>query len=164
MLAEASKPRSDRDCFSIPPQCPLPSLRITMEQPLHSCMTKGVIADGDQLRTGPKWIMSRRGRLKLYANRLECGDWTIRHDDIREAILSSFRSPLLRIPGYVLAVRTETETYHFGLNGGRYWQGNLPFPVTRQRVRLGLSPISIVARGVLIGYAVYFVWRWIDSR
>ena len=28
--------------------------------------SKAVIADGDQLRTGPKWITSRRGLLKLY--------------------------------------------------------------------------------------------------
>lgn len=134
-----------------------------MDQPLHSCMTKAVIADGDQLRTGPKWIMSRRGRLKLYSDRLECGDWAIAYDNVREAVLSSFRSPILRIPGYVLAVRTENETYHFGLNGCRYWKGELPFPVTRQQTKLKMSLISILARAVLIGYAVYFVWRWIAS-
>ncbi len=135
-----------------------------MDQPLHSCMTKAVIADGDQLRTGPKWITSRRGRLKVYSDRLECGDWTIRYDDISEAVLSSFRSPILRIPGYVLAVRTHNDTYHFGLNGWRYWKGDLPFPVTRQQTRLKMSSISILARAVLIGYTVYFVWRWTASR
>lgn len=134
-----------------------------MEEPLYCCMTKAVIADGDQLRTGPKWITSRRGRLKLYPDRLECGDWTIAYDDIREAVLSSFRSPILRIRGYVLAVRTDNDTYHFGLNGWRYWKGELPFPVTRQQSKLKMSPISIVARAVLIGYAVYFVWRWVAS-
>ena len=82
-------------------------------------MTKAVIGDGDQLRTGPKWITSRRGLLKLYSDRLTCGDWTIAYDDIREAVLSSFRSPILRIPGYILAVRTDNDTYHFGLNGWR---------------------------------------------
>jgi len=132
-----------------------------MEQPLHTCMTKGVIADGDQLRTGPNWIMSRRGRLKVYHDRLECGDWDIRYPDVREAVLSSFRSPILRIPGYVLAVRTDNDTYHFGLNGGQYWKGELPFPVKRQRVRLKMSPISILARAVLIGYLLYFLWRWL---
>jgi len=136
---------------------------LKMEQPLHTCMTKAVIGDGDQLRTGPKWITSRRGRLKLYSDRLECGDWAIQYDDIREAVLSSFRSPILRIPGYVLAVRTDTNTYHFGLNGRRYWKGNLPFPATRQQAKLKMSPISILARAVLIGYAIYFVWRWIAS-
>jgi hypothetical protein len=101
--------------------------------------------------------------LKLYADRLECGDWTIRYDDIREAVLSSFRSPILRIAGYVLAVRTDTDTYHFGLNGWRYWKGELPLPVTRQQAKLKMSPISILARAVLIGYAIYLVWSWIAS-
>ena len=122
-------------------------------------MTKAVIADGDQLRTGPKWITARRGLLKIYPDRLECGNWTIEYTEIREAVLSSFRSPILRIPGYILAVRTNDDTYHFGLNGWRYWKGELPFPVMRVQARLKMSPISIVARAVLIGYAVYFVWN-----
>ncbi len=137
---------------------------IKMDKPLHSCMTKAVIGDGDQLRTGPKWITARRGLLKLYSDRLTCGDWTIAYDDICEAVLSSFRSPILRIPGYILAVRTDNDTYHFGLNGWRYWMGELPFPVTRNQTRLRMSLISILARVVLIGYALYFVWTWISSR
>ena len=135
-----------------------------MEQTLHSCMTKAVIADGDQLQSGPQWITSRRARLKLYEDRLECGDWSIRYDDIRQAVLSSFRSPILRTPGYVLAVRTDTETYHFGLNGWRYWKGKLPFHVIRQKSKLRLSLLSFLARAVLIAYAAYFVWNWLTSR
>jgi len=131
---------------------------------IYACMTKAVIADGDQLRTGPKWITSRRGILKLYVDRLECGDWKIRYDDIDEAILSSIRTPILRIPGYVLAVRTSGSTYHFGLNGWRFWKGPLPFAVIRRKAKLKLSPLSILARAVLIGYVAYAVWNWIASR
>ena len=131
-----------------------------MEQPIHSCLTKAVIADGDQVRSGPKWIMSRRARLHLLEDRLDCGDWTIRYDEIREAVLSSFRSHILRIPGFGLAVRTENKTYHFGLNGSRYWDGELPFPVTRQKSKLRMSLLSFMARVVLIGYACYLAWAW----
>lgn len=131
-----------------------------MEQPLHSCMTKAVIADGDQLESGPRWITSRRARLKLFADRLQCGDWTIRYCEIRGATLASFRSHVLRIPGYVLSVRTDTKTYHFGLSGSSYWMHDLPFPVRRTKGRLRLSLISLLARAALIGYALYFVWRW----
>jgi hypothetical protein len=116
------------------------------------------------LRTGPKWITSRRGLLKLYPDRLECGNWTVVYSEIREAVLSSFRSPILRIPGYVLAVRTDKETYHFGLNGWAYWKGELPFPVTREQARIRMSAISILARVVLIGFAIYFMWNWIANR
>lgn len=127
-------------------------------------MTKAVVADGDQLRTGLNWAFSRRGRLKLFSDRLECGDWTIPYDEIREAVLSSFRSPILRIPGYILAVRTDSHTYHFGLNGGQYWESELAFPVTRQQAKLRMSPISLLARAVLIGYAVYFAYHWLASK
>ena len=123
-------------------------------------MTKAIIADGDQLRTGPKWITSRRAKLRLFTDRLECSDWTIRYDDIREAVLTSFRSPILRIPGYVLAARTDDKTYHFGLNGWRYWEGELPFPVRRENGRLRMSPLSIVARAVVIGYVIYALYRY----
>ncbi|TWU05437.1 hypothetical protein [Allorhodopirellula heiligendammensis] len=132
-----------------------------MTQPVHSCMTKAIIADGDQLELGPRWMRSRRARLRLFEDRLICGDWSVRYDDIREAVLASFRSPILRIPGYVLSARTDSHTYHFGLNGSRYWKGDLPFPVTRTKTRLRMSWISIAARTVLIGYVAYAAWQWI---
>ncbi|MCC9641628.1 hypothetical protein LOC71_05030 [Rhodopirellula sp. JC740] len=91
-----------------------------MTQPFHSCMTKAIIANGDQLETGPQWITSRRARLRLFDDHLVCGDWTVRYEDIREAVLASFRSTILRIPGYFLSARTDDHTYHFGLNGWRY--------------------------------------------
>lgn len=99
----------------------------------------------------------------LYGDRLECGNWTVPYDQIRDAVLTSFRSPILRIPGYVLSVRTDEKTYHFGLSGSRYWRGELPFPVNRERGRLRLSAISLLARGVLLGFVVYYAWRWLAS-
>ena len=132
-----------------------------MTHPIHSCMTKAIIADGDQLETGPQWITSRRAILRLYEDHLTCGDWNVRYDDIREAVVASFRSPILCIPGYILSARTDTHTYHFGLNGWRYWSDELPFPVTRVKTRLRMSWISIVARVILFGYIGYAVWRWL---
>jgi hypothetical protein len=122
-------------------------------------MTKAVIADGDQLECGPRWITSRRATLKLFDDRLECGDWTVPYEEIRDAILSSFRSPILRIPGFVLAVRTDAQTYHFGLNGGRFWNGQLPFAVERRKSKLRLSPISLLARIAVIGGIFYLLWQ-----
>jgi hypothetical protein len=135
-----------------------------MNQPIHSCMTKAVIADGDQLESGPQWLTSRRGRLKLFDDHLECGNWSIRYEDIREALLTSFRSHILQIPGYVLAIRTDTQTYHFGLNGWRYWDGELPFPVKRTQARLKMSLFSFLVRAMVLGYIVYVAWRWIGTN
>lgn len=122
-------------------------------------MTKAVVADGDQLECGPRWITSRRAILKLYNDRLECGDWTVPYEEIRDAILSSFRTPILRLPGFVLAVRTDAETYHFGLNGGRYWNGELPFGVERTKSKLRLSLVSLLARIAVIGGILYLLWQ-----
>ena len=130
-----------------------------MAEPIYKCMTKAVVGDGDQLECGPQWITSRRATLKLFQDRLECGDWTVRYEDIREAILSAFRSPILRIPGFVLAVRTNDQTFHFGLNGGRYWDGELPFEVERKKSRLRLSPISLLARIAVVGGILYLLWQ-----
>ena len=125
-------------------------------KPLFRGMTKGVIAEGDQLRYGPAWVTARRGILKVYPDRLECGDWTIPFTEVREAVLSSFRSAI-GIPGYVLRVDTADRTYHFGLNGGRYWKGELPFPVRREEAKLRYSAFSLVARVILIALVIYYL-------
>ena len=108
--------------------------------------------------------MSRRGSLKVFAAHLECGDWGIDYSDIKNAVLCSFRSFFLRIPGHILTVETEDRTYHFGLNGwGRFWKGDLPFEVKRENGKLGFTWFSIVMRLVLIGYVAYAIWHWIAS-
>lgn len=134
-----------------------------MNQPIHTCVTKAVVADGDQLESGPQWLTARRARLKLFDDHLECGDWSIPYEDIHEAVLTSFRSHILQIPGYVLAVRTDSKTYHFGLNGFRFWEGELPFPVRRTKARLRLSLFSFVMRAVVVGCIAYLVWEWLQS-
>lgn len=135
-----------------------------MSKLLYNCMTKAVVGDGDQLRTGPKWILARRGTLKVFDDHLECGDWRIDYAQIREAILLSFRTHVLRIPGYVLAVRTDTATYHFGLNGWGYWKKELPFPVRRDNARLRLSPFSVIVRLIVAGCLAYIVWQRITGN
>jgi len=71
-----------------------------MSQLIHQCMTKGVTAEGDQLKRGPSWILARRGKLKLFDDHLECGNWTIQYSEISKATLYSVRQNFI-IPGYV---------------------------------------------------------------
>jgi hypothetical protein len=124
---------------------------------LHNCMTKATTAEGDALRHSQNWVMARRAILQVWSDRLVCGDWTIPHDSIREAVLYSIRSSFF-IPGYVLRVRTDDRTFQFGLNAGKFWRGDLPFPVSRERGRLSYSPFSLVIRLIIIGYLLYYVW------
>ncbi|MEM9906117.1 MAG: hypothetical protein AAF921_13950 [Cyanobacteria bacterium P01_D01_bin.44] len=58
-----------------------------MSKLLHRYMTKATIAEGDHIRRSFNWVMSRRGLLKVYDDRLACGDWDIPYADIEEAVL-----------------------------------------------------------------------------
>ena len=111
---------------------------------LHQCMTKATTAEGDALRHSQNWLLSRRATLQVWSDRLVCGNWVIPYSAFVEATLFSTRQML--IPCYVLRVRTADRTYQFGLNPGRYWSGDLPFPVVREKARLGYSPFSLALR------------------
>jgi len=124
---------------------------------LHSCVTKATTAEGDALRRSLNWVLARRAFLQVWSDRLVCGDWTIPYDTILESVLYSIRSPFF-IPGYILRVRTADRTYQFGLNAGKFWRGDLPFLVSRERGRLSYSPFSIVVRLILLGSLLYYVW------
>jgi hypothetical protein len=138
---------------------------LRMSKLLHKCMAKATTAEGDQRKYRPNWITSRRGSLKVFDDHLECGDWRIGYSEIKNAVLYSFRSFFLRIPGYILTVDTEDRTYHFGLNGwGRFWKSELPFAAKREKGELGFTWFSIVVRLILVGYIGYIAWRWIASR
>lgn len=125
--------------------------------PVHQCLTKATTAEGDQMRYGPNWLFSRRGMLKVFDDRLVCGDWSIPFSEISEATLYSYQSSFF-IPGYVLKVQTAQKTYHFGLNGSAYWKGDLPFPVKREKSNLGYSPFSVVVRVLAVVCLVYWLW------
>ena len=138
---------------------------LPMSELLHKCMTKATTAEGDQRKYGPNWVTSRRGLLKVFDDHLECGDWRIDYAEIKDAVLCSFRSFFLRIPGYILTVETDDRTYHFGLNGwGRFWKGNLPLDAKRETGKLRFTWFSIVVRVILVGYIGYLVWQWITTR
>lgn len=130
----------------------------TMKIPLHRCITKVVIADGDQLEAGPNWLLSRRAVLCLYDDHLQCSDWNLAYSEIRKAILTSFKTPILRLSGHVLSIHCGEDTYHFGLNASEYWDLDLPFPVVRTSARLRLSLVSILARCAVAGGIAYLTW------
>lgn len=122
-------------------------------------MTKATLAEGDQLRYSANWVTARRAWLKVFADRLVCGDWVIAIADIREAVLISLWQGVF--PAYVLRIRTDEYTYSFGLNRGKYWRGELPFDVRREKGKLSYSRFSIAYRLVLlVGLAAYLWWSF----
>ena len=129
-----------------------------MSEILYKCMTKAIISDADQVRHSLEWVMSRRGILKVFSDRLECGDWVIPYNEINHAVLTSIRSSLF-LPGYVLRVQTDSKTYQFGLNWGRFWKTELPFFITREKGHLGYSKFSVLMRVFLILFLAYWLWK-----
>jgi len=128
-------------------------------EPIHRCMTKGVHGAADQFEYGLGWVTSRRATLKVFRDRLECGNWTIPFSSIEQAVL--FETKQWFIPCYVLKVRTNDSTYQFGLNPGKFWSGELPFEVERQKGRLKYSAFSIAIRVVL---AAGIIWYFYANR
>lgn len=127
------------------------------KETIHSCMTKAIVADGDHIMPSAHWAVSRRGILKVFSDRLECGNWSIPYSEIEEAVLHSGAG--LLFPGYVLQVRTKDRTFHFGLNLGRFWRNELPFPVRRKPRSLGRTLAVYAIRGVVLAVLVYWLWR-----
>ena len=127
---------------------------------LYSCRVKALRAAGEQLQYGLNWAFSRRGRLKVYNDHLTCGDWRVEYSEVKAATLYTFRSTFY-LPGHILKLETADRTYHFGLNGAKFWKGELPFPVEREKAKLRYSWPSLLARIVLIGYLVHLLWKWL---
>ena len=109
---------------------------------LHKCQVKAVRSKDTKVCLGLRWIFSRRGRLKVFCDRLECGDWHISYSAITEAVLHSM--PWLWTKAYVLVVCTDETTYQFGLNPGSFWSGDLPFAVKRRQGGLFWTLFNVV--------------------
>jgi hypothetical protein len=125
-------------------------------EPIHRCMTKGVQGTADQFEYSLSWVTARRATLKLFPDRLECGNWIILFTAIEHAIL--FETKQWFIPCYVLKIRTAETTYQFGLNPGNFWSGDLPFEVERQKGQLKYSAYSIATRVMLVAGIIWYLY------
>lgn len=105
-------------------------------------MTKATLGEGEEIRHSQNWVVARRALLKVFGDHLECGDWRIPFSEIDDAVL--FRTRQMFIPCYVLRVQARGQTYQFGLNPGRFWAKELPFPVRRETAAVRYSPFSIL--------------------
>ncbi|MEO1402091.1 MAG: hypothetical protein AAFV72_12705 [Cyanobacteria bacterium J06635_1] len=119
-------------------------------------MTKATTAEGNDIRRSLNWVVSRRGLLQIYDDRLECGNWNIPYADVEEAVL--FRTRQMFIPGYVLRIKAHGKIYQFGLNPGRFWASELPFPAERRSAKLKLSWFSLTVRVAALVVLGYWIW------
>ena len=125
-------------------------------KPIYQCRAKGVRGAAEEFEYGLKWITARRAFLKVFDHQLECGDWTIPYEEIKEAELFHTRSGI--IPCFILKVKTEANTFQFGLSGNKFWKGELPFQATRTKGRLKFSLFSLAFRILLIGAVTWYIF------
>ncbi len=128
-----------------------------LEQPLYRAWTKAIRGGGGELRSGMRWIGSRRGWLKIFPDRVECGDWTIANSSIREAVLYKSRQEL--IPVSVLWLATTEATYQFGFNPWVQLERHLCFPFQVEYVKIKRSAFSVIVRLVALGVLLSWLWR-----
>jgi hypothetical protein len=128
-----------------------------MARDLHKCMAKACRVHSDSIYDSFRWVLSRRGILRVTDESLHFGDWAIPYSGIDEAVL--FRIRQMFIPGYVLRVRARGSVYQFGLRYGRFWKGELPFEAERRRARIRLTPARIVIRVLFFAILAYWIWR-----
>lgn len=123
--------------------------------------TKALRNEEEPLAYRPfRWLFSRRAYLVVTEVQLQCGDWVIPFDSLKEAVIYEFES-IFFVKGYLLVVKTDNGSFQFGLNPSAYWEGDLPFPVRREQKTLGGLWIR---RALFLGAILYGLWteysRW----
>jgi hypothetical protein len=130
-------------------------------KPRYQCWVKATDAEAGPPRYSASWALARRARLRVFSDRLECGDWIIPSSEVQDAVL--FEARQWFIPVFILSLQTSRRTYQFGINPWVRVSHHLPFACRHERVRLGYSAFSIGARVVLLAYLAYTGWRWFSG-
>ena len=124
---------------------------------LHRCWTKATDREPGPPRYSLNWVVSRRGWLRVFADRLECGDWLIPTISVTGATL--YAAGL----GRVLVVATPDRTYQFGLNPWCRIEQHLPFGITKERLKLRYSRFSVLLRVAVLAYLLYLLMQWLRA-
>ena len=127
-----------------------------MDEPLYRAWTKGTIQGEGEPRYGLHWINSRRARFRVFADRVQCGDWIIPNSSIKEAVV--FKSWQGLIPVSVLRLTTGDRTYQFGFNPWARVEQHLPFEFRTEAIKLKYSAVSFVLRLAVLAYLMYWLW------
>ena len=112
-------------------------------------MTKAIKTDSEEFKRSSKWTFARRGSLVVKDDELQMNDWVFPYTEIDEAVLFKTKT-LFFITCYILMIKTKGAIYQFGLNPSKFWEGELPFPATRQTGKTGFSTYSIILRIIAI--------------
>lgn len=118
-------------------------------------MVKATKKEGENIRCSLNWVLSRRGMLYVMSDSLKCGNWNIPYPEIDEAIIYSV--PWLFTSAYVLLIKSKGQIYQFGLNPGRFWKGDLPFPVKRENNNNKYWNVVNIIRFIIFGILIFWI-------
>jgi hypothetical protein len=131
---------------------------VSADEPLFACWTKATTRESGPPRFAASWLAARRGRLFLFGDRLECGDWVVPYAAIRRAVLYRLKGV---VGGAVLEIEIPSTTFQFGLNPWVPIERHLRFPYTTESVRMRYSALAVVLRVTVAAWLVYaLVERW----
>lgn len=126
-------------------------------KPIYKAWCKGTNREDSEPRYSQNWAFSRRGWFKVYADRVECGAWSIPLSEVKRAIV--YRAKQMFIPVTVLHLITDNGSYQFGFNPWANPIRHLNMEFEEQKVRLRYSPFSVAIRIALVGYIGFLLWQ-----
>lgn len=120
-------------------------------------MTKATDREAGGPRRSLNWAAARRGMFKVFADRVEVGDWRIPFASVDRAALH--RVPYLFVFKLdVLELEADGRTYQFGFNPWADPVPHLPLEIERRAGKLGYSKFSVVVRLLAAAAVLYFLW------
>ncbi len=107
-------------------------------------------------------MVSKRAWLKLFDDRIECGDWTVPYSEIDEVVL--YKAKDFVIPALVLKLTTKDNVYQFGINPWCKIAEYLPISFREEKSSLGYSWLTTILRIAILCYLLYWTWdTWIAT-
>jgi hypothetical protein len=120
----------------------------------YQCMCKAIEREDNEPQYSPKWITAKRAMFKVFEDHIDCGSWKINYSDIKEVTL--YKTSQMFIPVNVLHIITKSGSYQFGFNPWAKPFTHLPMDYETKKVKLAMSPVSILIRIAALGYLGYY--------
>lgn len=121
-------------------------------------MTKGLAEEvPGQIIRSQKWIAARRGELEVHEDRIVCGEWDVPFSTAKEIVL--YKGWQFLFPLKVLELVVFNKAYQFGINGWCRIEPHLPGGYRTEKLKLQMSPFSIVIRVIALLVLAYWLWE-----
>ncbi|WP_224826747.1 hypothetical protein [Cognatishimia sp. MH4019] len=119
--------------------------------PVWSAFVKVATGISGPPRPSLAWALARRREMLIYSDRIEIGDWILRHADVTNATLYETQRG---VKNRVLEIITPERTVQINFNPGKSPDGQLPYPVKKAEFPRAMAVFRIVFWLLLLGALV----------